>query len=118
MNQKRKKYILLLLIVILLLSTVSFIKFNTINFFETGSALIKIALSNEAVVQIGEHPKIYLSSPKDSMNLLKKFMLEKGYEELTNERLSSTLVFEKENQKVFVQFSLNRYYGLWQVNED
>lgn len=118
MHQKRKIYIILLLIVIIFLSTVSSIKFNTVNFLKTGSALIKITSNDEAVIIVQEHPKVYLSSPKDAMNLLKKFMTEKGYDELPSERLSSTLVFENENRKIYVQFYLNKYYSLWEVNED
>ena len=118
MHQKRKVYILLLLIVIILSTTVSFIKFNTINFLKTGAALIKITSNDDTMIMVQEHPKVYISSSKDAMNLLKKFMTEKGYDELVNERLSSTLVFEKENRKVYVQFSLNKYYSLWELNED
>jgi hypothetical protein len=119
MNQKKKTTtVMLILIAILLLISVSYIKFNTFNFIKTSSSIFKILSGNAVVVQVNSNPNIYISSPNKSTELLKEFMENEGYEYLPDERMSSTLVFKDNNRKIYVEFSLNRYYGMWAFAQD
>lgn len=119
MNQKKKTTtIALILIAILLLVSVSYIKFNTFNFIKTSSSIFKISSGNSDIIQVNSNPKIYISSPNNSMERLKEFMKKEDYEYLSDERLSSTLVFKKNDKKLYVEFSLNRYYGMWLFSQD
>lgn len=117
MHQKKRKFFILFLVITLLLATIAYTKFKTINFIKTGIAFTKISTDHGEVIMIDDNPKIYLSSPHDSMNLLKEFMEKEGYDYKPNERLSSTLVFQKNDEKVYIEFSVNQYYGLWQFQE-
>jgi len=74
---------------------------------------VQISLNNKNFVEIKRKPKIFLSNPENSMVLLREFMKEKGNEYLADERMSSTLVFDENEEKIVVEFSLNKYYGLW-----
>jgi len=74
---------------------------------------VQISLNNKNFVEIKRKPKIFLSNPENSMVLLREFMKEKGNEYLADERRSSILVFDENEEKIVVEFSLNKYYGLW-----
>lgn len=117
MNRKKKIIsIMLILLAVVLLFSVSYIKFNTINFIKTGSSVFKIQSGNAVVVQVNSEPNILISSPNNSMALLKEFMENEGYEYLPDERMSSTLVFKDNDKIIYVEFSLNRYYGMWKFD--
>jgi len=119
MNRKKNTTtIMLILIAILLLISVSYILFNTFNFIKTSSSIFKIQSGNAVVAQVKSNPKIYISSPNNSMALLKEFMENEGHEYLPDERMSSTLVFKDNDKKIYVEFSLNRYYGMWAFRQD
>lgn len=118
MNQKKKITMVLVLITVLLFVSVSYIKFNTINFIKTSSSIFKISSGHSDVIQVNSNPKIYISSPNDSMEGLIEFMDKKKFEHLPDERMSSTLVFKNNDKKVYVKFSLNRYYGIWEFTQD
>jgi len=114
MKKINKKYLIFFLLILLIASMLfSYSKFNTLNALKSGTGLIKIVSSNKEFVEIKSVPKIFLSNPENSMILLKEFMKEKGYEYISDERMSSTLVFGKNDAKIYVEFSLNKYYGLW-----
>jgi hypothetical protein len=85
---------------------------------KTSTSVFKILTGKEIVVQVRENPNIYLSSPNDSMALLKAFMEKKGYQYLPDERMASTFVFKDKDGKVYIEYSLNRYYGMWKFVKD
>ena len=116
MKLKENKYIIF--IVIILLLTTSFIKFNTLNFIKSGYGLTKIISNREEIVMVKSSPKIYISNPNHSMVLLKDMMRVNGFDYLPDERNSSTLVFHNGSEKIYVEFSLNKYYGLWKLVKD
>jgi hypothetical protein len=119
MNRKKKTTtVMLIFIVILLLFSVSYIKFNTFNFLKTSSSVFKVLSGNVVVVQVNNNPNTFISSPNNSMALLKDFMENEGYEYLPDERMASTLVFKDNNRKIYVEFSLNGYYGMWAFRQD
>jgi hypothetical protein len=120
MNWKRSTTVALIIIAIILFMGVSFIKFNTFNFVETSSSMLKIQFNKSEIEQVSHNPDIYISSPNSSMELLKEFMSERGLEYIPNDRMSSTLVFRDQPKdiNVFVEFSVNRYYGMWEITKD
>jgi len=119
MNQKKKTTTaMLILLAVLLLISVSYIEFNTFNIMKTSSSIFKILSGNAVVVQVNNEPNIFISSPNNSMALLKEFMKNEGHEYLPDERMSSTLVFKDNDKKIYVEVSLNRYYGMWVFNQD
>ena len=118
MNQKKGTTFILIIMAVLLLMSVSFIKFNTLNCVKTSSKMVKILLGESVIEQVSYNPNIYISSPNNSMKLLKEFMIEEGFEYLPDERMSSTLVFKDNAKKIYVEFSLNRYYGTWEFSQD
>lgn len=99
--------------IIILLTIVLSLNFNTSNFIKVGYGLTNIISNREEIFIIRNNPKVFISSPEQSIVLLKKMMNDEGYFSLDDERISSTLVFPKGNEIVYVEFSLNKYYSLW-----
>lgn len=109
-----KKLIIGVIILIVLLSIMSILYFDTFNFIKCGIGLIKITFTDEKIVKISDSKEVYLSKSNDNpQELLIKFMESKGYIHLESERVSSMLVFEKDDDVVEVFFSVNRYYSKW-----
>ncbi len=118
MNRKKGTTFILIIVTVLLLMSVSFIKFNTFNCVKTSSRMFKILLGASVIEQVSYNPNIYISSPNNSMELLKEFMISEGFEFIPDERMSSTLTFKDNTRKIYVEFSLNRYYGTWEFSQD
>lgn len=118
MKLKENERIIFVVIIMILLIATSFIKFNTFNFIKSGYGLTKIILNREEIVIVKSNPKIYISKPNHSMVLLKDMMRDNGFDYLPDERNSSTLAFHNGSEKIYVEFSLNKYYGLWKLVKD
>ncbi|MDW7675342.1 MAG: hypothetical protein SCK28_12495 [Bacillota bacterium] len=106
--------------IVLLLTTsiiISISKFNTPNPMMSGIGLVKILFTNSEVVQIQEYPKVYLAKPDNALETMIDFMEQRGFNYLEDERMSSTLVFENEVSKNYVDFSVNAYYSKWVFRE-
>lgn len=118
---KRNKKIIAGLIVIGLLlaasSIVSVNQFNTTNPVMSGMGLTKILFTDMEIVQIQEYPKVYLAKPDHALKALIGFMEQRGFDYLEDERMASTLVFENEVSKNYVDFSVNAYYSKWVFRE-
>lgn len=60
-----------------------------------------------------DYPAVFLAKPDDALQRLIDFMTEQGYYHLAGERLGTTLVFENDVTKRYVDFSMNGYYSKW-----
>lgn len=106
------------IVLLLFLSVfVSMNKFDTKNPFMSGTGLLKIMFTEVDIVKIQEYPQVYIAKPKNAQQALINFMEKRGYYYLENERMASTLVFENEVSKNYVDFSVNRYYSKWTFRE-
>lgn len=117
-----KKYIVIvifLLITIVLGSIISLLKFDTLNFLESGFALYQVNNTNTEIVQINESPDIFIVNPKTSAyDLLMKYMNERNYEFDEPSSVASTLVFINNDSTKYVDFSVNKFYSKWKIENN
>lgn len=115
---KKSLFIIILIIFISIVSVFISIKtFNVPNPISAGIGLTKILFTEKEYVQIQEYPKIYIAKSNNAQELLINFMKKKGYDYLEDERMASTLVFSNDVSKVYIDFSVNRYYSKWVFRE-
>ncbi len=101
-----------LTVVVVLLGAICFVKFGTVNFPRTAIAYISVTSGSKEYVELkGGKERIVIATPKDSRDVLIKYMASRGFVE--TDRMGGLLVFENgaDMEKVF--FSLNKYYSLW-----
>lgn len=117
----RFRNIAIIFVVIVFLLTMSTIvsmnKFDTPNPILSGMGLVKIMFTKSEIVQIQEYPQVYLAKPDNAQQALIDFMEQRGYYYLEDERMASTLVFENEISRIYVDFSVNAYYSKWVFRE-
>lgn len=94
-------------------SFVSYLKFNTPNFFAAGMGLIRITFSDTQYVEIQHSPRVIIASPQDSMQLFLDTIESEGYTYSEEERYGALFVIEKDGEKENVLFSANGYYSKW-----
>lgn len=111
-----RKILIIVITIVLLIAMSIFIsieKFNTPNPISSGTGVMKIIFTQTEIVKIREHPAVFLAKPDSGQQTLIDFMEQEGYHYLEDERMSSTLVFENDVNRRYVEFSVNAYYSKW-----
>ncbi len=121
--KKKTKYtiwsIIFVLWITLLLSFISIVKLWVYNPFMSIYWFTQITFFDKDFVKLQDNPEVYIAkpNPKDSspFDMLVHYIESKWYEYLEDKRMSSLLVFKKENKDyvMHVNFKTNKYYTLW-----
>ncbi|MBP5160264.1 MAG: hypothetical protein ILP10_08220 [Lachnospiraceae bacterium] len=125
---KRKRHVgMIVLIAVLALvllilcagTIICAVKFGTCNFPKVISALDSIANGNIEYVEIKPSPnKVVLASPEQPMQSFEGYIAANGYTIAEEEQLGSMIVITKGEKKEIVHFSANKYYSLWQWEDN
>lgn len=118
MKKHIKKTIFIIAFLLVLLGIAIFIslsKFNVENPFSVVTGLYKITFTDTEYVKIQEYPKVIIAKPNNANDLLNKYMESEGYYE--KDRLGAIIEFAQAESVNYVEFSVNKYYSLWEWNE-
>lgn len=97
----------------------SIYKFEVINPFLSCFAMLKILYTDEQYIEVQNCPqKVIFSKGNNSKELLDKFMNDRGFYEITEERMGADLVYSNGSQKECIYYSTNQYYSKWIWNND
>lgn len=94
-------------------SFVSYLKFDSPNFFAAGIGLIRITLTDTQYVEIQNSPRVIIAKPQNSMQLFLDTVESEGYTYLADEQMGGMHVIEKDGKKEHVFFSANGYFSKW-----
>lgn len=100
-------------ILILTASFVSYLKFNTPNFFSAGIGLIRIMITDTPYTEIQKSPRVIIAQPENSAELFLEFVESEGYTYLEEEQMGGMLIIERDGKKENVFYSLNGYFSKW-----
>ncbi len=91
-------------------------RFGVANPFAVLAGLYQVGCTDTAYVELRQYPKVMLAKPAPVDSLV-DYMESRGYAENPEGRTGSILEFEQSGHKIYVDFSVNRYYSLWQWRE-
>lgn len=120
-NDMKKKSITIALAAVLAVGLGSSVLFSAARFgvanpFSVLAGLYQVGCMDTAYVELQQYPKVMLAKPA-TVDLLIGYMESQGYAENPEGRTGSILEFEQSGHKIYVDFSVNRCYSLWQWRE-
>ncbi|MFZ2537850.1 MAG: hypothetical protein WAX04_02980 [Oscillospiraceae bacterium] len=117
LKSKKAKIIILsasiIISIVILSMIVSYTKFEVVNPISTGIGLAKITFTDTEYVELQESPKVIISKSDKAQDNLINYMRNRGFSEITENRLGSVLLFTNNDAQESIQFSVNRYYSKW-----
>ena len=115
----KKKWIIGIIAVYLAVSALCFWKLGSFNPLRSGFGLLRVMISDDAVVQIADLPdKVYLVSPEKGYEVFKTWLAGEGWELLEYEQMGSQFTVERDSERMYIYWSANGYFHRWVWGEE
>lgn len=113
MKKEHKEIIIGGIAVILITAScfVSYDKFGTFNPIKAGIGFAKIWIFDEDYAEVGDSPRVILTSPENSKEIFTQVIESEGYEYV--EQTGSVHSVEKDGKRENVISNINGYIGRW-----